>query len=46
MRTTPTTARRINKPAAIVVTLPVLLLTIVIQKQIVVGLTAGGVKGG
>jgi len=32
--------------AAIVVTLPVLLLTIVIQKQIVVGLTAGGVKGG
>jgi multiple sugar transport system permease protein len=32
--------------AAIVVTLPVLLLTIVIQKEIVVGLTAGGVKGG
>ncbi len=31
--------------AAIVVTLPVLLLTIVIQKEIVVGLTAGGVKG-
>jgi multiple sugar transport system permease protein len=32
--------------AAIIVTLPVLLLTIVIQKEIVVGLTAGGVKGG
>jgi multiple sugar transport system permease protein len=32
--------------AAIVVTLPVLLLTIIIQKEIVVGLTAGGVKGG
>jgi len=32
--------------AAIVVTLPVLLLTIVIQKEIVVGLTAGGIKGG
>jgi len=32
--------------AAIVVTLPVLLLTIVIQKEIVVGLTHGGVKGG
>jgi multiple sugar transport system permease protein len=32
--------------AAIVVTLPVLLLTIFIQKEIVVGLTAGGVKGG
>ena len=31
--------------AAIVVTLPVLLLTIIIQKEIVVGLTAGGVKG-
>ena len=31
--------------AAIVVTLPVLLLTIVIQKEIVVGLTHGGVKG-
>ncbi|HEY1327271.1 MAG TPA: carbohydrate ABC transporter permease, partial [Casimicrobiaceae bacterium] len=30
--------------AAIVVTLPVLLLTIVIQKEIVVGLTAGGIK--
>jgi ABC-type maltose transport system permease subunit len=25
--------------------LPVLLLTIIIQKEIVVGLTAGGVKG-
>jgi multiple sugar transport system permease protein len=32
--------------AAIIVTLPVLLLTIVIQKEIVVGLTGGGVKGG
>ncbi len=32
--------------AAIVVTLPVLLLTIFIQKEIVAGLTAGGVKGG
>ena len=32
--------------AAIVVTLPVLLLTIVIQKEIVAGLTHGGVKGG
>jgi multiple sugar transport system permease protein len=31
--------------AAIVVTLPVLLLTIIIQKEIVVGLTHGGVKG-
>jgi multiple sugar transport system permease protein len=30
--------------AAIVVTLPVLLLTVFIQKEIVVGLTAGGVK--
>ncbi len=32
--------------AAIVVTLPVLLLTIFIQKEIAAGLTAGGVKGG
>ena len=32
--------------AALVVTVPVLLLTIVIQKEIVVGLTHGGVKGG
>jgi multiple sugar transport system permease protein len=32
--------------AAIVVTLPVLLLTIFIQKEIVAGLTAGGLKGG
>ena len=32
--------------AAIIVTLPVLLLTILIQKEIVVGLTHGGVKGG
>jgi len=31
--------------AAIIVTLPVLLFTIIIQKEIVVGLTAGGVKG-
>jgi len=30
--------------AAIVVTLPVLLLTIFIQKEIVAGLTAGGLK--
>lgn len=32
--------------AAIVVTLPVLLLTTLIQKEIVAGLTQGGVKGG
>ena len=32
--------------AALVVTVPVLLLTIVIQKEIVAGLTAGSVKGG
>jgi multiple sugar transport system permease protein len=32
--------------AAIIVTLPVLLLTLIIQKEIVVGLTHGGVKGG
>jgi multiple sugar transport system permease protein len=32
--------------AAIVVTLPVLILTVLIQKEIVAGLTAGGVKGG
>jgi multiple sugar transport system permease protein len=32
--------------AAIIVTLPVLLLTIVIQKEILTGMTAGGVKGG
>lgn len=32
--------------AAIIVTLPVLLLTIVIQKEIVTGLTHGGIKGG
>jgi multiple sugar transport system permease protein len=31
--------------AAIVVTLPVLVLTVLIQKEIVAGLTAGGVKG-
>jgi multiple sugar transport system permease protein len=31
--------------AALLVTLPVLLLTLVAQKQIVAGLTAGGVKG-
>jgi multiple sugar transport system permease protein len=32
--------------AALLVTLPVLLLTLLIQKEIVGGLTAGGVKGG
>ena len=32
--------------AAIIVTLPVLLLTILIQKEIVTGMTAGSVKGG
>jgi multiple sugar transport system permease protein len=32
--------------AALLVTAPVLLLTLVIQKEIVGGLTAGGVKGG
>ena len=32
--------------AAIVVTLPVLLLTVAAQRQIVAGLTAGAVKGG
>ena len=32
--------------AAIIVTLPVLLLTILIQKEIVAGLTHGGIKGG
>ncbi|HEY6432468.1 MAG TPA: carbohydrate ABC transporter permease [Acetobacteraceae bacterium] len=32
--------------AALVVTAPVLLLTLLAQKQIVAGLTAGGVKGG
>ena len=32
--------------AALVVTLPVLVLTIVAQRQIVAGLTTGGVKGG
>jgi multiple sugar transport system permease protein len=32
--------------AAIIVTLPVLVLTIVAQRQIVAGLTAGSVKGG
>src|SRR5580692_6266533 len=32
--------------AALLVTLPVLLLTVVAQKEIVAGLTAGGVKGG
>jgi multiple sugar transport system permease protein len=31
--------------AALLVTLPVLVLTLVAQKQIVAGLTAGGVKG-
>lgn len=32
--------------AALLVTAPVLLLTLVVQKEIVAGLTAGGVKGG
>lgn len=32
--------------AALLVTLPVLILTIVLQREIVAGLTAGGVKGG
>ncbi len=32
--------------AALLVTLPVLLLTLIMQKEIVAGLTAGGVKGG
>lgn len=32
--------------AALLVTLPVLLLTLLAQKQIIAGLTAGGVKGG
>jgi len=32
--------------AALLVTLPVLLLTLLMQKEIVAGLTAGGVKGG
>jgi multiple sugar transport system permease protein len=32
--------------AALIVTLPVLLLTIFAQRQIVAGLTAGAVKGG
>ena len=31
--------------AALVVTLPVLLLTVFVQRQIVVGMTAGGMKG-
>jgi multiple sugar transport system permease protein len=30
----------------LIVTLPVLVLTIAAQKEIVAGLTAGGVKGG
>jgi multiple sugar transport system permease protein len=32
--------------SALIVTLPVLILTIFAQKEIVAGLTAGGVKGG
>jgi multiple sugar transport system permease protein len=32
--------------AGLVVTLPVLILTVFVQREIVVGLTAGGVKGG
>ena len=31
--------------AALVVTLPVLLLTVFVQREIVVGMTAGGIKG-
>ncbi|MDQ3467423.1 MAG: ABC transporter permease subunit, partial [Chloroflexota bacterium] len=31
--------------AALVVTLPVLILTVFVQRQIVVGMTAGGMKG-
>jgi multiple sugar transport system permease protein len=32
--------------AALIVTLPVLILTIFVQREIVTGLAAGGVKGG
>ena len=32
--------------AALLVTAPVLLLTLLMQREIVAGLTAGGVKGG
>ena len=32
--------------AALLVTLPVLILTVIIQREIVGGLAAGGVKGG
>jgi multiple sugar transport system permease protein len=32
--------------SALIVTLPVLILTIICQKEIVAGLTAGGLKGG
>jgi multiple sugar transport system permease protein len=32
--------------AALIVTVPVLLLTLIMQKEIIAGLTAGGVKGG
>ena len=32
--------------AALIVTFPVLLLTVLAQRQIVAGLTAGAVKGG
>jgi ABC-type glycerol-3-phosphate transport system permease component len=31
--------------AALAVTLPILLLTAFVQRQIVVGMTAGGIKG-
>ena len=35
-----------TRAAALIVTAPVLLLTLLMQKEIVAGLTAGGVKGG
>ena len=36
----------LGNTVALVVTAPVLLLTLLMQKEIVAGLTAGGVKGG
>ena len=36
----------VGAAAAIIVTLPVFLLTIVIQREILTGMTTGGVKGG
>jgi ABC-type glycerol-3-phosphate transport system permease component len=35
-----------TRAAAIIVTLPVVVLTVVAERRIVVGLTAGNVKGG